>query len=494
MRVEKDFIGEIEIPENALYGIQAARAVENFPGDSKFSLQWYQAMGDVKLACYQTIEELYLQIDKNKNKLSSDIPRIEKHKLSALKKAAGEIAEGQHFQDMIIPALTGGAGTSINMNINEIISNRALQLCDLKPGDYNNIDPYNDANCYQSTNDTVPSALKLAIMKQLDLLQESINLMRQKTEHIEKKHFNHIRVGFTQLQEAVPTSIGRLFSSYNEAFSRDWWRISKAKERIKVINLGGSAAGTGLAVPRFFIMNVTPKLRALTGQPLTRSDNLADATSNLDCFVEMHSMIKTLAVNLEKMASDIRLLSSDITGSRKIFSLAARQAGSSIMPGKVNPVIAEFIISASRKVSANDQLITSLCSSGDLELNAYLPAIGEALLNSLNLLINSCNVTVNKLLSGLIIDEKASQQDLLHSPAAATALIPICGYHQAALLAVKIKETGCSIYEANELLQIVSAEILSNSMEPENLLSLGFSLQNEQLQKKGSQGSPHQTK
>ena len=183
------------------------------------------------------------------------------------------------------------------------------------------------------------------------------------------------------MQEAVPSSFGILFSTYNEALSRDWWRVSKCSERIKQVNLGGGAIGTGLSLPRFFIMEVVPELRKLTGLPLAHSENLSDATSNLDRWVEIHATLKAHAVNLEKMSSDFRLLSSDLAGD-KIISIPDRQVGSSIMPGKINPVIPEFVISAAHKIYSNDVLISSLCGQGTLELNAYLPVIGCAVIES----------------------------------------------------------------------------------------------------------------
>ena len=298
-----------------------------------------------------------------------------------------------HFDHFIVPAVQGGAGTSINMNINEIITNSALLKTGHRCGEYNIIDPLEHANIYQSTNDVIPTALTVAVMKLLQSLEEKINILRQKVEKFEKKNREKLRPGYTQMQEAVPSSFGLLFSTYNEALSRDWWRVSKCSERIKQVNLGGGAIGTGLSLPRFFIMEVVPELRNLTGLPLAHSENLSDATSNLDKWVEIHATLKAHAVNLEKISSDLRLLASDISGYRS-SQLPERQVGSSIMPGKINPVIPEFVISASHKIYSNDVLVSSLCGQGTLELNAYLPVIGCAVIESINLLI-SCNHSLN---------------------------------------------------------------------------------------------------
>ncbi len=243
------------------------------------------------------------------------------------------------------------------MNINEIITNLSLLKTGNKCGEYTFIDPTEHANIYQSTNDVIPTALTVAVMKLLMDLEDSINSLRQKVEEYERQGREKLRPGYTQMQEAVPSSFGMLFGAYNEALSRDWWRVSKCSERIKQVNLGGGAIGTGMAIPRFFIMEVVPELRNITGLQLAHSENLADATSNLDRWVEIHATLKAHAVNLEKMSSDIRLLASDVAV-RKTISIPEKQVGSSIMPGKINPVIPEYAISVAHRVYANDMLIS----------------------------------------------------------------------------------------------------------------------------------------
>ena len=373
-RTEKDTLGEKQIPADALYGIHAVRAKENFPGNTLFPVEWYRAVGIVKVACYKTYRKIR---DAASKKLGNDLPfnPISDNILDALINAGGEVAEGKYFENFIVPGVQGGAGTSINMNVNEIIANAALLKTGNKCGNYTYIDPTSHSNIFQSTNDVIPTALTIAVIKLLQELEEKINLLRQKVEVYEKQNRDKLRPGYTQLQEAVPSSFGLLFSAYNETLSRDWWRVSKCFERIKQVNLGGGATGTGLAIPRFFIMEVVPELRGLTGMQLSHSENLSDATSNLDKWVEIHATLKAHAVNLEKMSSDLRLLASDIAGD-KIIKIPERQVGSSIMPGKINPVIPEFVISVAHKVYSNDNLISSLCGQGAFELNAYLPVIG----------------------------------------------------------------------------------------------------------------------
>jgi aspartate ammonia-lyase len=510
MRKEIDNIGEMEIPDEALYGIHAARARENFPDTTRFHPEWYKAMGLVKKACYITAEEYekaltekfgeLSPVTRHASRLTPHASRVTRHTSPVtphLINASSEIAAGEHFDSFIVPAISGGAGTSINMNVNEIIANVALVSMGKKPGDYEFIDPIEQANIYQSTNDVVPTALKVATMFLLNDLETAINELRFVVEQCEASHQGDLRIGYTQMQEAVPSSFGKLFSTYSEALSRDWWRVSKCFERIKLVNLGGGATGSGMAVPRYFIMEAIGHLQQLTGLPVARSENLADATSNLDSFVEVHATLKAHAVNLEKMVSDLRLLASDITNARMhqctnapmhegttsprhhittAIALPQCQAGSSIMPGKVNPVIPEFVISSAHTIYANDQLISSLCGQGCLELNAYLPAIGHALLNSIKLLI-ACDRTLKKnLFGGLIINGDVTAEQLFRSPAITTALLPYTGYHKASELAREMKEKGVDVFTANETLKLLEEDKLKTILMPENLLKLGYTV------------------
>lgn len=473
-RIEKDSLGQKQIPADALYGIHAVRAKENFPGNTQFPVEWYKAVGITKLACYNTYRK-FRDAAVEKFGMDIQVKIINNNILDALCKAAEEVAEGNFFDSFIIPAIQGGAGTSINMNINEIIANYALLFTGHKCGEYTFIDPLEHANIYQSTNDVIPTALTVAVMKLLQPLEEKINILRKKVEEFEKTNRENLRPGYTQMQEAVPSSFGILFSTYNEALSRDWWRVSKCSERIKQVNLGGGAIGTGLSLPRFFIMEVVPELRNQTGLPLAHSENLSDATSNLDRWVEIHATLKAHAVNLEKMSSDLRLLSSDIVGN-KTLSIPERQIGSSIMPGKINPVIPEFVISAAHKIYSNDVLISSLSGQGTLELNAYLPVIGCAVIESINLLI-SCNITLlHNLFEGLIINKETGYKALINSPSITTAISPHIGYHKAAEMALLMKEKKIDIFEANGILKAIDDIKLKTILQPGNLLKLGFSL------------------
>lgn len=475
MRTENDFIGNKKIPSTALYGIQSLRAQENFPHHIPFDKIWYKAVAQTKLACYITYKS-FKQALLSKYEIDKlPFPLISDEIMNVLINSAIEVSEGKHFENFIVPAIQGGAGTSINMNINEIIANLSLLKLGKQAGDYTFVDPIEHANIYQSTNDVIPTSLKIATMQLLTDLENQINTLRSKVEETETKYRNNLRIAYTQMQEAVPSSYGKLFSTYSEALSRDWWRVSKCFERIKVVNLGGSAVGTGIAVPRFFIMEVVGKLQKITNLPVTRSENLPDATNNLDSFVEVHAIIKSHAVNLEKMTSDLRLLASDIAGNKE-FSIPQKQIGSSIMPGKVNPVIVEFVISAAQKIYANDMLISSLSARGCLDLNAYLPIIGHAMLESLHLLI-ACNKTITEnIFDAFEINTAKAEQRLFKSPAITTALSAYIGYHNAAELAKLMKAENLDIFEANKKLCLIDNDKLIQILKPENLLKTGFSI------------------
>ncbi len=471
MRTEQDFLGSVEIPKGALYGIHSVRAQSNFPYQKPFSFEWYKSIGLIKKACYETYE-------KYKRELSNKYPETKQQFLSdetvtALKDAATEVCAGKHFEQFVVPSLCGGAGTSLNMNINEIITNRALEIIGKEHGDYATIDPIEAANIYQSTNDVIPSSLKVCVMKLLERLEKSVDLLRQEFERLEREYRDTLRIAYTQMQEAVPSSYGKLFSTYQEGLSRDWWRISKCMERIKVINIGGSAIGTGITVPKYFIFEVIENLRHKTHLPLSRGDNLQDTTCNLDPFVEVHAILKSLAVNLEKSAGDIRALSADTFNGSDV-TIPACQVGSSIMPGKVNPVISEYVITVAHEVYSNDSKISALCGQGYLDLNAYIPSIGDATISSIEQLIAACDSFRTNLLTGLIVDKEKSADRLYRSASIATALVPYIGYHKASDIAHLIKSESITIFEAVARTQCMGEKALAEIMNPSKLLQLGY--------------------
>jgi aspartate ammonia-lyase len=473
IRVERDYLGSVELSDDVLYGIHAWRAKENFGTNEPFPIEWYKAMGMVKQAYYELYQKYYEAVQQKYPEHLSKLKSPEK--FSYLISAAQEVVQGKWFDHFIVPAIQGGAGTSINMNINEIITNRALILAGHKPGEYQYIDPIEDANIYQSTNDTVPTALKIALMILLEKLEHSINHLRAFCEEKEKTYRNVLRIGYTQLQEAVPSTWGLYFSSMSDALSRDWWRVSKAFERIKVVNAGGGAIGTGVTIPTYFIMNLPDKLREISKQPVARGENLTDATANWDSLVEVHAILKALAVNLEKFANDLRFFASDFHG-QHILKIPAKQVGSSIMPGKINPVISEYVISMAQKVQANDALISQLAARGHAELNPFLPLMGSAAIQSLKLLSEACLSLANHLLKDLTIETETSYQRVLHSPVSTTLLIPYIGYNKAAELALLMKNEKINIIEANRKLQLLDENKLISLLEPAQVVKLGFSI------------------
>lgn len=458
-----------------MYGIHSARAQEHFPDKTNFHKSWYQAIGLTKLACYQTYKKFLHAIGQKYPDTDIPLRLIPEEKVDRMIDTATEVAEGKHFEHFIIPAISGGAGTSINMNVNEIITNAALREMKHQPGEYQFLDPVEDANIYQSTNDVIPISLKVAVTQKLTQLEDTINTLREGLESLEGNHRHAVKTGYTQMQEAVPISFGKVFSNYSEALSRDWWRVSRAFERIKVVNLGRSALGTGITVPQYFLIEVVNELRKLTGYPFTRSENMTDATSNMDVFVEIHAILKAHAVNLEKMASDLRLMGSDLHTPKEL-ELPARQAGSSIMPGKVNPVIPEFAVSAAHKIYANDQIVSSLAGQGNLDLNAYVPTLGDAMLDSMELLIATNQTMKENLVDNLVIHTETAREKLYHSPSVVTALVPFTGYHKAGELAKYMKENKLDIFEANKAIRLMDEDKLREIVKPENLVKNGFTI------------------
>ncbi|MBL8028220.1 MAG: aspartate ammonia-lyase, partial [Fibrobacteres bacterium] len=432
-RTESDLIGNKSILSSALYGINGARAVENFPLSNRHvNANLISEYGIVKLAALKTIFSLKL------SRLSAD-------KEKAVEQACEELAEGLHFGEILSDALQGGAGTSLNMTINEVIANRALQLIGKNPGDYSEISPSEDINRFQSTNDTYPTALRLAAIRMLKSLEKAILTLQEDFQEKEKEFADIVKIGRTEYQDAVLTTLGREMSTYAEALSRDRWRIYKCEERLRVINLGGTAIGTGLAAPREYIFQVAETLRDLTGIGFARAENLCDGTANNDVFIEVSGFLKTVAGNLIKICNDLRLLSSGPSGGYGEITLPAKQTGSSIMPGKVNPVIPEAVTQCAFMVTGLDSALTQACSNGSLELNPFMPLIADCLLTEIELLTNGCNTLSTHCVKGIEANIDNCRRSVEASTAVITALIPLLGYDAAAKLAREAKDKNISI-------------------------------------------------
>ena len=470
-RLETDLLGERQVPAPALYGIHTDRALENFPlTGRRVNPALIHAYGAVKLACVRTNVELgYLPPDPSPPGRGAGGEGWS----DALEQACHEMMEGLLDDHIVVDALQGGAGTSTNMNVNEVLANRALQLMGLPLGGYVAVSPLDHVNLHQSTNDTYPTALKVAAITLLRELERDVIQLLEEFQRQERATAGVVKVGRTQLQDAVLTTVGREMSAYAEAFARDRWRIFKCEERLRVVNLGGTAIGTGLAAPRRYIFRVIEHLRDLTHLGLARAENMVEATQNTDVFVEVSGILKACASNLLKIASDIRLLSSGPDAGFGDIRIPARQAGSSIMPGKVNPVIPEAVSQAAMQVMANDQVICMACSLGNLELNAFLPLIADALLGSLDLLRRACDIFTRLCVKGIEPNEPRLQQQVASATATVTALVERIGYHKAQEVAAKASEESKPVREVVVEMGLLTGEEFDELTSPEAVTRLG---------------------
>lgn len=437
-RIERDSLGELPVPTSVRYGIHTARALENFPlARRAVHPALARAFGDVKLACARTNRALGAWAQ-------------EAAKADAIECACGELSEGKLTQHIVVDCLQGGAGTSTNMNVNEVLANRALELLHAGNGEaargaYTEISPLDDLNRHQSTNDTYPTALRLAAIRGLQALEQSVVALQEAFQAAERKFASVVKVGRTQMQDAVLTTLGREMAAYAEALNRDRWRLYKCQERLRVVNLGGTAIGTGLAAPRQYIFQVVDHLRELTGIGFARADDLVDATQNADVFVEVSGMVKAHAVSLLKLCADLRWLASGPEAGLGELRLPARQAGSSIMPGKVNPVIPEAVSQAAMLVMGHDATIGMACAAGSLELNAFLPLVAHCLLESLDLLARADELLRRHCVEGLEADQARCRRHVENSTATVTALVSALGYERAGALAALAQEQGRSL-------------------------------------------------
>ena len=452
-RIEHDFLGSLEVPAGAYWGIHTQRAINNFHiSGIKVNAGLIRSLAQTKKACcLANLETGHLASDKTK----------------AIITACDEISAGELADQFPTDALQGGAGTSTNMNINEVIANRAIEILGGSKGDYTIIHPLEDINLHQSTNDVYPTAVKVAAIFLLRELSKAIANLQGAFQEKEKEFAAIVKIGRTELQEAVPITLGAEFSAFAEAFSRDRWRTFKCEERLRVVNLGGTAVGTGIAAPRDYIFLVIEKLRDVTGLGLSRGENVMGETANVDSFVEVSAILKAHAVNLIKIANDLRLM--NLLGEIRLPQL---QAGSSIMPGKVNPVLAEAAIQVGMKVIANDAVVTDAASRGTLQINEFLPLLAHALLESLDLLIN-----INGLLTGHVRGIEANKDKCEEffnaSPMIITALLPLIGYEKATEFIKEYSSSG-----KNNMRQFLEEklgkELIDKTLSPYQLTTLGY--------------------
>lgn len=460
MRTESDSLGELAVPAEALYGIHTARALANFPLTGQpCAPGLIRAMALVKLACARTNGALGF--------LDTDVAL-------AIAQACEELANGQHRDAVVVDALQGGAGTSLNMNVNEVIANRAEELLGGRRGDYARVHPLHHVNLHQSTNDVFPTALKVAAIDSLHRLEKSIAGLQTAFQAKERQFAGIVKVGRTQLQDACPITLGAEFSAWAEALGRDRWRVFKCEERLRVVNLGGTAIGTGLTAPRDYIFRVTDALREITRMGLSRAENLVDATQNTDVFVEVSGILKAHAVNLFKISSDLRLLASGPHAGLGEIVLPAVQVGSSVMPGKVNPVICEAVGQAALQAMSQDTAITLAAQSGQLELNAFLPLIANALLGNLALLEHACITLRERCVDGLQANVARCTELLERSHAQVTALVPALGYALAADIAKEAQQSQETIRTVVLARGLMAPQVLDRLLAADAMTALGY--------------------
>lgn len=461
-RTETDCIGTLDVPADALWGIHTARAKDNFPFAARpVPPAMIAAYGTVKRACLTTCEQLGIW--------KNDPPKAE-----AILRACSELSEGRLSEHIIVDLMQGGAGTSLNMNVNEILANRALQLLGKPLGSYDIVSPTDDINRYQSTNDTYPTALKLAAIVGIQKLERTLVGLQEAFQQKETQFAHIVKVARTQFQDAVLTTLGREMGAYAEAINRDRWRVFKCVERLRVVNLGGTAIGTGLAADRRYIFRVVETLRDLTGIGFARAENLCECTQNADVFVEVSGILKANAVSLIKIGNDLRFLSGGPDAGIGEIRLPARQAGSSIMPGKVNPVICESVIQAAMQVMGNDTVIAQACAGGHMELNAFLPLVTTNLLDSIDLLSTACDILRRHCVEGIEANEEKCRQYVENSTATATALVSKLGYEKASQIAKQAAEQNKTIRQVVTEQNLLSNAQFDELISPEAVCRLGF--------------------
>ena len=460
MRKESDSLGIVEIPENAYYGVFTARAISNFVPSKHLHPELIAAMADVKAACAETNFELGI--------LTREVVR-------AIERACDEIKIGKLNEWLVVDPLSGGAGTAVNMNFNEVIANRATELLGGKLGEYL-VHPLDHVNRSQSTNDVYPTAIKIGAIRLLRKLVDKVVELQNALQIKEREFAGIIKVGRTQLQDAVPITLGQEFSAWAEAIARDRWRLYKVEERIRFVNLGGTAIGTGIDAPKVYPFKVTRKLSERTEIGLVKSENLIETTQNTDVFAEVHGLLKTLATSIIKISNDLRILSSGPHAGVGEIRLKAVQPGSSIMPGKVNPVLAEYAIQLSMKVISNDVAINFAVSSGNLELNAFLPLIQWAIYESFDDLIKAVD-SLKKCVEGANAVREKCLSNLERSATLATCFVPTLGYEKVAKIIKKAAETGIDVKEL--LVEYgIPKETVESAMDPKKMIALGYTAEN----------------
>ncbi len=431
MRLESDSIGEMEVPGEAYYGVQALRANENFPitGNS-LNPDFIKNMARIKRAAAIT---------------NMRAGRLKPEIANAIESACNEVVCGMFASEFIVDGIQGGAGTSANMNMNEVIANRAIEMLCGKKGDYSIVHPNDHVNMAQSTNDVIPTAGKLTVLDLLKKLEKSLKKLDSALYNKADEFDGVIKIGRTQLEDAVPMRLGQSFHAYATMIERDIDRIAKAKKEMYTVNMGATAIGTGINTSEYYFDHIVPTLAKVSGYPLVQADDLFDATENLDGFVRVSSSLKACAVNLSKMCNDLRILASGPKAGFGEITLPAMQNGSSIMPGKVNPVIPEVVSQVAFHIIGHDVTITMAAEAGQMELNAFEPVVFYNLFDSITTLTHAVDTLTDNCIIGITANEERCQKLLDASVGITTALCPYIGYKKAASLAKESLHTGIPV-------------------------------------------------
>ncbi|MGX9394026.1 aspartate ammonia-lyase (plasmid) [Nitrobacteraceae bacterium UC4446_H13] len=452
-RIEHDSLGEVAVPEHAYFGAQTARAIVNFPISGipiRQFPEFIRALAIVKKAAALANEAL------------GDLPS---EKTAAIIAACDDIVDGKLDMEFPIDVFQGGAGTSTNMNVNEVIANRALEILKYPRGRYDIVHPNNDVNLSQSTNDVYPTAIRLAILFHQDALQDALKVLADAMAERADAFADIVKLGRTQLQDAVPMTLGQEFLAYAITLREDIERLSEISGLFREVNLGGTAIGTGINADSKYQTRVIEELRRLTGLDLIPASNLIEACWDTGAFVLFSGMLKRTATKLSKIANDLRLLSSGPRGGFGEINLPPVQPGSSIMPGKVNPVVPEVVNQVAYQIIGVDLTITMAAEAGQLQLNVMEPVIVYNLLQSMTLLRNAINVLATRCIAGITANPDQCLKHLEASTAVATALTPVIGYDRAADIAKEMLSSGRSIRDILESTPGLSAELILQTCE-----------------------------
>ena len=458
MRTESDLLGSVELPADVLYGVQTLRGIENFR-ISKFHLNEYplfiKGLAITKLGAAEANHKLGLLTDE---------------KFNAIAQACREIMDGKHHDAFPVDMIQGGAGTTTNMNANEVIANRALEIMGHQYGEYQYCSPNDDVNCAQSTNDAYPTAVRIALARSIDGAVTSLRELIA-AFHAKGEEFAHIiKMGRTQLQDAVPMTLGQEFEAYAATLTEEIDRLQTNLRLFYEINMGATAIGTGINADPDYAELCTKHLREITGLPLSKATNMIEATSDTGAFIMNSSALKRLAVKLSKICNDLRLLSSGPRCGLNEINLPPRQPGSSIMPGKVNPVIPEVVNQVAFRVIGNDLTITLASEAGQLELNVMEPIIVHSLFENIEMLVNAMNTLREKCVVGITANPEVCRRMVYNSIGLVTALNPYLGYETSTMLAKEALQTGKGIYDLVLEHKLMSEEELHKVLQPENMV------------------------